>query len=154
MIRNQINKRSTNNSVLICFFLLCQFFICVCVRVSLVLFDAGQQRLQPPGGALAVSVQEGDDLHKAQNMLGPLSRDGVECTWSMWGALHTWPVESDAPFRRARMSPERCSILTTLTGISNLLTYCSSGRFRKSAPGEGGGGGEEERHFEVEDKKV
>lgn len=45
---------------------------------------------------------------------------------------HTWPVEMDAPLRRARMSPDRCSILTTLTGTSNLLTYCSNGRFRKS----------------------
>lgn len=79
--------------------------------------------------------------------------------------LRTWPVESDAPLRRARMSPERCSILTTLTGISSLLTYCSSGRFRKSEPvrnrhkgeeeeigGEEGGGCEGVEEDEVEEK--
>lgn len=46
--------------------------------------------------------------------------------------IHTWPVDSDAPLRRARMSPDRWSILTTRTGTSSLLTYCSNGLFKKS----------------------
>lgn len=79
------------------------------------------------------------------HMLGPLFRDMVVFVSGMSGALQTWPVESDAPLRRARMSPERCSILTTLTGISSLLTYCSSGRFRKSKPRRNTSEGQEKR---------
>lgn len=74
------------------------------------------------------------------NQIKPPINHMEVCSYSMTehGAIgdqtctHTWPVEMEAPLRRARMSPDRCSILTTLTGTSNFLTYCSSGRFRKS----------------------
>lgn len=71
---------------------------------------------------------------KHKTNLAVQTQYGEQLLWMshVWTCAHTWPVEMDAPLRRARMSPDRCSILTTLTGTSNFLTYLSNCCLRKS----------------------